>query len=60
VQDLAMSMVDLFSWVQETEALPGKVKQFSSTIKLMVAQAKECAIFIKDYAQQCFLGMCSA
>jgi hypothetical protein len=52
-----MRMVDLFSWVQETEALPKKVKEFSNTIKLMVVQAKECAIFIRDYTQRGFLGM---
>jgi hypothetical protein len=57
VQDLAKRMVDLFSWVQETETLPEKVKPLSCTIKFMVEQVKECAFFIKDYTQQGFLGM---
>jgi hypothetical protein len=50
-------MVDLFSWVEETKALSEKVKQFSTIIELMVQQVKECALFIREYAQQGFICM---
>ena len=57
VEDLAMKMVDLFSWVQETDTLPDKVAHLGHIIGLMVQQVKECALFIMDYAKQGFLSM---
>ena len=60
VKDLGQAMANLFSWVQETEALDHKLQHFRETIGLMAKQATECALFIKNYANRGFLGTCSS
>jgi hypothetical protein len=60
VKGLAEAMVNLFSWVKETESLDDKISRFDKIIELMAQQATECSVFIKDYASRGFLGMCTA
>jgi hypothetical protein len=57
VKELAVAMVELFSWVKETEALDQKLQHFCKTIELMAQQATECALFVKDYASRGLLGI---
>ena len=56
MKDLAEAMVDLFSWVKETEGLDHKLQHFRETIEFMAQQTTECALFIKNYASRGFLG----
>jgi hypothetical protein len=56
VKELAESMVNLFSWVEEVQSLDHKDQHFTKIIELMAQQATECAAFIKEYASRGFLG----
>jgi hypothetical protein len=60
VKELAEAMVNLFSWVKETEGWNHKLERFRKTIEMMAQQATECALFIKDYANRGFLGALGA
>ena len=51
-------MEDLYSFVDDIEGLPGKIKQLGRTLIRVLEQTTECAIFFREYTDRGFLGKC--
>ncbi|KAJ7117549.1 hypothetical protein C8R44DRAFT_707901 [Mycena epipterygia] len=54
--ELVETMVTTFSFVEDTESLPRKIKGLENTCLAIVKQTVECAIFIREYIGKGFGG----
>jgi len=50
VVDLMAVMEHVYSFVDEIQSIPDKVKSLEKVIKTILQQTFECAIFIQDYS----------
>ncbi|KAF7979693.1 hypothetical protein HWV62_41709 [Athelia sp. TMB] len=56
VLGLLGKMEGLYSFVDDIEGLPGKIKQLGRTLIRVLEQTTECAIFFREYTDRGFLG----
>ncbi|KAJ7847238.1 hypothetical protein B0H14DRAFT_3676577 [Mycena olivaceomarginata] len=56
IVELVQTMVTMFSFVEDTESLPGKIKGLEDTCLAIVKQTVECAMFIREYTGKGFGG----
>jgi len=54
--DLVKTMVDVWSFVDDVESLPAKMKRLEDIIDKIQKQTVECAIFIREYTAHGFGG----
>jgi hypothetical protein len=54
--ELVQTMETTFSFVEDSESLPGKVKRLEDTCLAIIKQTVECAIFIREYIGTGFRG----
>ncbi|KAJ7465935.1 hypothetical protein FB451DRAFT_1486123 [Mycena latifolia] len=53
---LVQTMTDAYSFAEDIESLPGKIKRLEDTISALVKQTEECALFIREYTGHGFCG----
>ncbi|KAJ7636261.1 hypothetical protein FB45DRAFT_1055732 [Roridomyces roridus] len=53
---LVDTMVEVYSFVEDVDFLPAKIKPLENVIQLIVKQTVECAIFIREYVSHGFSG----
>lgn len=51
-------MEALYSFVDDIENLPGKIKQLERTVVRILEQTTECGIFFREYTDHGFVGEC--
>ncbi|KAJ7469210.1 hypothetical protein FB451DRAFT_1560182 [Mycena latifolia] len=56
VIQLVQAMSDAYSFVEDMDSLPGKIKRLEDTISALVKQTEECALFIREYTGHGFCG----
>ncbi|KAJ7117517.1 hypothetical protein C8R44DRAFT_707884 [Mycena epipterygia] len=56
IVELVQTMETMFSFVEDTESLPRKIKGLEDTCLAIVKQTVECAIFIREYTGKGFRG----
>ncbi|KAJ7879788.1 hypothetical protein B0H14DRAFT_3771523, partial [Mycena olivaceomarginata] len=54
IVELVQTMVTTFSFVEDTESLPGKIKGLENTCLAILKQTVECAMFIREYTGKGF------
>jgi hypothetical protein len=59
VIDLMTAMENVYSFVDEIQSIPDKVKSLDKVIKTILQQTFECAIFIQEYAGLGFASLFS-
>ena len=57
IVDLANTMQDVYSFVDEIERVPSKITLLEDVIRRIFVQTVECAIFIREYSAHGFAGM---
>jgi hypothetical protein len=48
------SMENAYSFVDDCQSFPNKIKSWEKVIKAILRQTLECALFIQEYTQQGF------
>ncbi|KAJ7078242.1 hypothetical protein C8R44DRAFT_654640 [Mycena epipterygia] len=56
IVELVGTMETIFSFVEDTKSLPGKIKGLEDTCLAIVKQTVECAMFIREYTGKGFGG----
>ncbi|KAJ6555293.1 hypothetical protein B0H10DRAFT_1847963 [Mycena sp. CBHHK59/15] len=54
---LIQTMVEVYSFVEDTESVSQKIKRLEETVLAIVKQTAECAIFIQEYMGSGFCGV---
>jgi hypothetical protein len=54
---LIQTMVEVYSFVKDTESAFEKIKPLEETVLAIVKQTAECAIFIQEYTGSGFCGV---
>ena len=58
IVDLLNDMELTFAFVDAVEILPDKITLLNDTIKDILKQTFECALYIREYAKRSFRGKC--
>lgn len=53
-------MADLYSFVDDIESLPGKIKQLGDVLVRVLEKTTECGMFFGDYTDSGFVCKCIA
>ncbi|KAJ7246869.1 WD40-repeat-containing domain protein [Mycena haematopus] len=56
VQELVETMVEVYSFVDDVESLPHRIKRLEDVLIQITKQTLECAIFIREYTGHGFAG----
>ncbi|KAJ7653614.1 hypothetical protein DFH06DRAFT_1330332 [Mycena polygramma] len=57
LRKLVDNMVSVYSFAEETDALPQKIKSLEDKVLAIVKQTVECAVLIREYSGHGFTGM---
>lgn len=57
VLQLVQTMIEVYDFVEDVEALPQKIKRLENIVLEIAKQTLECAIFIREYTGHGFSGI---
>jgi len=57
--ELVQIINEVYSFVDDIDSLPEKIKKDEDKVLAIVKQTAECALFIQEYVAHGFIGQCS-